>query len=220
MGYHYYYRANKLRIRRDPYKRYIRLEREFGEDYLPENINRKILEHEIERPQRPVFYKTSKCKYYSRKNEYKKKYKPKGIIALYYYYRYLLKLYPKYNEKHKLTPEMRAEVKKMDMYSEIIRFTCKYKIETIEDGKAIKELKQDKLNKTLNERNRLYYKRYNLKLDEEKDEVTKEIMEVSDRITSLRKEIKTCEKIEKESIEVKEKIKEFARQNEKKKLIL
>ena len=217
MGYHYYYHAYKLRIRKDPYKRYIRVERAFGDNYLPENINRRILEHEIERPKEPVFYRTSKCKYYSRKNEIKKKYKPKGIIALYYYYKYLLKLYPKYNAKHKLTPEMRAEVKKMDTYSERIRFTCKYKIETIKDAKAIKELKQDKLNKTLNERNRLYYKRNNLKDNEEKDEVTKEIMEVSKKITNLRKEIKTCNDIEKESVRLKEEIKEFKRQNEKKK---
>ena len=46
------------------------------------------------------------------KGSVKKLRKSKGIIALYYYYCYLLKIYPKKNLNYKLTPEMRAEVKK------------------------------------------------------------------------------------------------------------
>ena len=58
---------------------------------------------------------------------------------LYYYHRYLLKLYTRNNTQYKLTPEMRAEVKKMDEYSERIRFLCKYKIETLSDVDNVKE---------------------------------------------------------------------------------
>ena len=45
---------------------------------------------------------------------------------------------------------MRAEVKKMDEYSERIRFLCKYKIETMSDVDNIKEQKQEELQKVLN----------------------------------------------------------------------
>ncbi len=41
MGYNYYYRADKLSVRREPYKRNIRVERAFGEEYSLENIKKK-----------------------------------------------------------------------------------------------------------------------------------------------------------------------------------
>ena len=46
MGYNYYYRAGKLSVKREPYKRYIRAERAFGEDYSVENIKNRILEND------------------------------------------------------------------------------------------------------------------------------------------------------------------------------
>ena len=46
MGYNYYYRAGKLSVRREPYKRNIRLERAFGEEYSVDNIKKRILEND------------------------------------------------------------------------------------------------------------------------------------------------------------------------------
>lgn len=69
--------------------------------------------------------------------------KPKGIIVLYYYYCYLLKVYPKKNLNHKLSPEMREAVKNRNKYSERIRFISKYKIETINDVENLKEQKKE-----------------------------------------------------------------------------
>ena len=83
-----------------------------------------------------------KAKFYSSKSSIKKKYKPKGIIALYYYYKFLLGFHKKNNIEYKLTPEMQKEVKKMEFYSEQIRFMCKYKLETTD---AVDELKNQKL---------------------------------------------------------------------------
>lgn len=174
MGYEVYFRSNKISIRRYPYKRNIRIERAFGEEYSIENIKNKIYSRyptreEVIKPKtydKRLFYKGST----------KKLRKPKGIIALYYYYCYLLKVYPKKNLNYKLSPEMRAEVKKMDKYSEQIRFICKYKLETINNIDNLKEKKQEELQKTLNTRNRLYYKRQKLDNESEKDVVTKEII--------------------------------------------
>lgn len=45
-GYKYYYRAVKLSVRREPYKRNIRVERTFGEEYSVDNIKKKILEND------------------------------------------------------------------------------------------------------------------------------------------------------------------------------
>lgn len=195
MGYNYYYRADKLSVRREPYKRNIRVERAFGEEYSLENIKRRILENDYIRQEKIIPYKVIKNKYFTTRDKVKKKYKPKGIVALYYYYRYLLKLYTRNNTQYKLTPEMRAEVKKMDEYSERIRFLCKYKIENLGDVDNEKEKKQEELQKILNTRNRLYYKRQKLDNESEKDVVTKEIIDVTSVLQKVRKEIRLCDEI-------------------------
>jgi hypothetical protein len=214
MGYEVYFRANKISIRRYPYKRNIRIERAFGEEYSIENIKNKICSRyptreEVIKPKtydKRLFYKGST----------KKLRKPKGIIALYYYYCYLLKVYPKKNLNYKLTPEMRAEVKKMDKYSEQIRFICKYKLETINDIDNLKEQKQEELQKNLNTRNRLYYKRQKLDNECEKDAVSKDIISVTSAIEKARKEIKLCDEVGDNARKMKEQIKKLDDKEKKK----
>ena len=113
---------------------------------------------------------------------------------------------------------MRAEVKKMDKYSEQIRFICKYKLENINDIENLKEQKKEELQKTLNARNRLYYKRQKFDNESEKDAVTKEIISVTSEIKKIRKEIKLCDEVGDNSRKMKEQIKELEeRENEKEK---
>ena len=103
---------------------------------------------------------------------------------------------------------MRTEVKKMDEYSERIRFLCKYKIETMSDVDNIKEQKKEELQKILNIRNRLYYKRQKLDSEIEKDGVTKEIIDVTSALTKVRRENKLCDEIYDGVPRMKEHIKE------------
>lgn len=46
MEYNYYYRGDKLSVRRETYKRNIRVERVVGEEYSLKNIKRRILEND------------------------------------------------------------------------------------------------------------------------------------------------------------------------------
>ena len=193
MGYEVYFRANKISIRRYPYKRNIRIERAFGEEYSIENIKNKIYSRYPSREE--VIKPKTYDKRLLYKGSVKKLRKPKGIIALYYYYCYLLKVYPKKNLNYKLTPEMREAVKKMDKYSEQIRFMCKYKLETINDIDNLKEQKKEELQKILNTRNRLYYKRQKLDNESEKDVVTKDIISVTSVVEKVRKEIRLCDEV-------------------------
>ena len=209
MGYNYCYRADKLSVRREPYKRNIRIERAFGEEYSLENIKRRIFENDYIRSEKILPYMLVKNRHFTTRNKVKNKYRPKGIVALYYYYKYLLKLYTKKNIQYKLTPEMRAEVKKMDEYSERIRFLCKYKIETMSDVDNIKEQKQEELQKVLNIRNRLYYKRQKLDSGIKKDRVTKEIIDVTATLTRVRKEIRLCGEFYDDVPKMKEQLKEL-----------
>ena len=214
MGYEVYFRANKISIRRYPYKRNIRIERAFGEEYSVENIKNKIYSRYPSREEviKPKTY--DKRLFY--KGSIKKLRKPKGIIALYYYYCYLLKVYPKKNLNYKLTPEMREAVKKMDKYSEQIRFMCKYKLETINDIDNLKEQKKEELQKILNTRNRLYYKRQKLDNESEKDVVTKDIISVTSAIEKARKEIKLCDEVGDNARKMKEQIKEMKEREQEK----
>lgn len=209
MGYNYCYRADKLSVKREPYKRNIRVERAFGEEYSLENIKRRIFENDYIKSEKILPYMVIKNRHYTTRNKVKKKYRPKGIVALYYYYRYLLKLYTKKNIQYKLTLEMRAEVKKMDEYSERIRFLCKYKIATMSDVDNIKEQKQEELQKILNIRNRLYYKRQKLDSGIKKDRVTKEIIDVTATLTRVRKEIRLCGEFYDDVPKMKEQLKEL-----------
>ena len=214
MGYEVYFRADKISIRRYPYKRNIRIERAFEEEYSIENIKNKIYSRY------PTREEVIKPKTYDKKLFYKgsakKLRKPKGIIALYYYYCYLLKVYPKKNLNYKLTPEMREAVKKMDKYSEQIRFICKYKLETINDIENLKDQKKEELQKILNTRNRLYYKRQKLDTESDKDVVTKEIINVTSAIEKVRKEIRLCDEVSDNVIRMKEQIKETDNKEKKK----
>ena len=207
MGYEVYFRVDKISVRRYPYKRNIRIERAFGEEYSIENIKNKIYSRYPSREEviKPKTY--DKRLFY--KGNIKKLRRPKGIIALYYYYCYLLKVYPKKNLNYKLSPKMREAVKKMDKYSEQIRFICKYKLETIHDIDNLKEQKQEELQKTLNTRNRLYYKRQKIDNESEKDAVTKYIISVTSDIEKVRKGIKLCDEVEDNARKMKEQIKQM-----------
>lgn len=207
MGYDFYVRADKISIKKYPYKRNIRIERAFGEEYSIERIKQKIVSRYPIREEKINAVTYNKKLFY--KGNIRKLRKPKGIKALYLYYCYLLKVYPKKNLNYKLSPEMRAEVKKMEKYSDQIRFICKYNIETIAYVENIKEKKQEELQKTLNTRNRLYYKRQKNDNEDEKEVVTKKIIEVTYVLEKVRKDIKLCDEISENIINMKKQIKEI-----------
>ena len=151
MGYFVNIRAGKISIRREPYKRNIRIERAFGEEYSLERIEYRIL---YTNPEKEVYPKpqtwNTKLKY---KGTLKTKTKAKGLKALYLYYCYLLKVFPKKKMQHKLTPEMREAVKKMDEYSEQTRLLCKYNITTLSELNTCKNDFKEELQALINERN-------------------------------------------------------------------
>lgn len=208
MGYNYYYRADKLSVRREPYKRNIRVERAFGEGYSVESIRQRILANDFVTEEKIYPYKTMRIKLYGTKSIFKKAYKPKGIIALYYYYKHLLGLYKKNNVPHKLTEEMRKDIAKMDHYSELIRFLCKYKLEIAKNVDDLKDKKLREKQEILNTRNRLYYKRANIENESEKDQITKQIIQVTEELKKVKKEIKMCDEVVDNAVKMREQIKQ------------
>ena len=216
MGYNYYYRADKLSIRKEPHKRNIRVERAFGEGYSVESIRQRILANDFVTEEKIYPYKTMRIKFYGTKSIFKKAYKPKGIIALYYYYKHLLGLYKKNNVPHKLTEEMRKDIAKMDHYSELIRFLCKYKLEIAKNVDDLKDKKLREKQEILNTRNRLYYKRGNTENESEKDQITKQIIQVTEELKKIKKEIKMCDEVVDNAAKIKEQVRQVEEKEQEK----
>jgi len=217
MGYNYSYRAGKLSIIREPYKRNIRVERAFGEEYSMEKIRNRIYRNPIRKNKNIPWVKSLSGKYFSKKGSVRNWTRPKGIRALYYHYCYLLKVYPKRNEQYKLSPYMRAEVRMMEDYSQKNRFLAKYKITTLEEIRNVKKEQEEKLRKHLNVRDKLYYKKKNLNVDEEKEAVYKDIIDITEQIKSIRKEIRFCNEIERSVPVIKNEIKQLEEREKKQK---
>ena len=111
---------------------------------------------------------------------------------------------------------MQRAIKKMDFYSEQIRFMCKYKLETTY---AVEEIKTKKLREKqiiLNQRNKLYYHRDKSDNDEDKDAITKDIIIVTDMLKKAKKEIKLCDVIYNNVSEMKQQIKEVENKEQNK----
>lgn len=224
MGYKYYYRGGKLSIRKESYKRNIRVERRFGEEYSMDNIRHIIFDiNPWKREERVNFVATIPARKFTYHGHAENLYKPKGLVALFRYYCFLLKVYPKKHQQYKMSPEMRREVKRLDQYSAEANMICKYKLKTLDDVRNCKELKQNELKNLYNERNRLYYKRKGLDGGDDKDIVTKEIIKVTDKIKNVKRELFYCDDIVERSTKIVEDIKfieeeKWNKQNEKEKV--
>lgn len=72
------------------------------------------------------------------------------------------------------------------------------------------------MQKTLNTRNRLYYKRQKLTNESEKDVVTKDIISVTSAIEKVRKEIKLCDEVGDNARKIKRQIKEMKKKEQEK----
>lgn len=113
---------------------------------------------------------------------------------------------------------MQKEVKKMEFYSEQIRFMCKYKLETIDE---VNELKIEKLREKqaiLNKRNKLYYDRKKCNNEQDKEPITKDIILVTDMLKNVKREIKLCDVIYNNVPRMKQQIKEVEEKEQEKEI--
>ena len=191
MNYTLTYRVGKLSIRKGNYKRNIRVERMFGEDYSKDNIIDRI--SKTYSPREPFIeeYGTSKRKVYAK--DYKKH---KGIVALYLHYCYLLGVFKPKERFNKLTPEMRLEVYKMERYSEETRLLVRENIETHEQFFAYKKNIEDKYIDLVKKNKSLWYEHKKVKTSDEKENILKQIENLNNDIIPLKNEYELCKKIE------------------------
>ena len=157
MDYEIIYRGkNILSIRRDPYKKNIRIERSFGTEYSIKRIKERIDE---EKTIRIPFIEEYGIKKPKRFVPYHKK-KHKGLYSLFIHYCYLLKVFPKKYPRKPLPAYIRVDIKEMDSISKQTELLVKNKIVTDEQFLLFKQEKEKNLDNLLKEREDLW-KEYN-----------------------------------------------------------
>lgn len=192
MNYDVIERSGKLSIRDRDYKRNIRIERYFGEDYSIENINKQIKGLYI--PKSRVYYKDKSLDLFSNKLITSNK----NLLRIYIKYLHLLNLYPKYASQNKISPELKKDILKMDELSEQAKLLVKNNLETDEQFLFYYDKKVEELSKLVNEKELLKEKETKSNLNNSILELRKEI-KLLESIRNRKESIKNnMEKVEKE----------------------
>ena len=210
-------RYGKLSVRKEPYKKNIRIERAFGDDYKIENIEKRIYETQAIREPFPEARAKPKRYRMVKKQNLKTRKKAKGIKALYLHYCFLLKVYPKNKKmKKQYSKELREEIKKMDKISKEARLLCRKNIQSAQELLSYKKslILDRKENKAKVES--LWKKNRKVANESDKQKNYEEIKELQNGIKKLNEEIDLIEDIEARTPKIKETIDEAENRNQDK----
>ena len=210
-------RYGKLSVRKEPYKKNIRIERAFGDDYKIENIEKRIYETQAIREPFPEARAKPKRYRMVKKQNLKTRKKAKGIKALYLHYCFLLKVYPKNKKmKKQYSKELREEIKKMDKISKEARLLCKKNIQSVQELLSYKKslILDRKENKAKVES--LWKKNRKVANESDKQKNYEEIKMLQSEIKKLNQEIELIEDIETRTPKIKEIIDEVENRNQDK----
>lgn len=210
-------RYGKLSVRKEPYKKNIRIERAFGDDYKIENIEKRIYETQAIREPFPEARAKPKRYRVVKKQNLKNRKKAKGIKALYLHYCFLLKVYPKNKKiKKQYSKELREEIKKMDKISNEAKLLCRKNIQSVQELSAYKKslILDRKENKAKVES--LWKKNRKAANESDKQKNYEEIKMLQSEIKKLNQEIELIEDIETRTPKIKEIIDEVENRNQDK----
>lgn len=214
MGYEITNRYGKLSIRREPYKKNIRIERSFGSEYSISEIEKRIENTTAIRvPFLEVYNPNKKIRVY----EKAKKQKSKGLYGLYKYYCYILKVYPKHYPKKILNPGLRVEIQKMDEISEQTKLLVSNEIKSYEQLLSYKNDLINDVERLVERRHYLWIKIKRIKDENEKQIIRNEIDNITQELKIKKKGVKLCEGIEGRSEVVEKNIREFEEEKGKEK---
>ena len=191
-------------------ERFVRLIRNFGEDYSIEQIRRRILsqtraEKKPSAPTRQVI----RVRLFG---NLEKTRKITGFRALYFHYCYLLGIFPKNNPKQnrRLHFLLREDLRKLDDITAETRLLVRNRIDTAEQLFSYQSEVKGKITALTAERKQLYKLQRTavVKADPEKAaEIKGRISALSKELAPLRKEVSLCDDIAERSGVIKEKIK-------------
>ena len=186
---------NSLSVRREPYKRNTRIERQFGKHYSKENIYKRILETQTSFPYSPEPYLLM-----NRTRENYEKLNPKKGSLAWLFLHYIKLLHPHTENVLKtnftrMTPILLHAIKEMNEFSERVRFLCKYNLETDADVMEFKKSAYQRLAPLKSERENLWRKHKRAKTDNDKKVIEEKIVDISKQISPIDEEIGICNNI-------------------------
>ena len=195
MKYDLIYRYNRLSVRKEGYKKNIRIERAFGDYYSIANINNRIIKNQNYRNRLSTKIVDKK--------------KIKGLRGLFIHYCYLLKVFPKKYPNNYLSPEIKRDIKIMNNLSKETRLLVSNKIETYEQFFSYKNNKVKDLSILLGERRKMWYQHKKANDDISKLKIESKINDLSKRIKVIQEKVKLLNDIEKRTPDIDEKIKNY-----------
>lgn len=190
--------------------RFVRLARNFGEDYSIEGIRRRILAQQ--RPERPLPEPERKVRRATLRGDFKKARKITGFRALYFHYCYLLGIFPKNRPKSnkRLHFLLREDLVKLEAISDETKLLVQNHIDTDEQLFSYKSSLEGRIKTVTAKRAELYRRRRTVAVKSDPDmleAVKAEISALSREFTTLRREVKLCDDIAVRSGVMREKIK-------------
>lgn len=199
-----------ISVRPQGKERFVRLMRNFGEEYSLENIRRRILSQYI--PERPLAEQERKTRHYRMQGSMKSARKITGFRALYFHYCYKLGIFPKDRPQNRkrLHFLLREDLLKLNNISQEVRLLVRNKIDTAEQLSLYKNGLEVQIQKLSAERKALYKKQRTVKCqsDPKLAEATKkEIDGLTEQLKALRREVHLCDDIAQRSGVITEKLK-------------
>ena len=178
--------------------RFVRLARNFGDDYTLEGIRRRILEQS--RAARPLPEPVPKRKQYRVSGNWKDRKKVTGFRALYFHYCYLLGVFPKEKQQNRkrLHFLLREDLIKLEDITQEARLLAEHRIDTAQQLSSYKDGLEAQIEQITAQRKSLYKKQRSVavKSDEGKAaEVRESISKLSSQLSTLRREVKLCNDI-------------------------
>ena len=182
LGYTLEWRGQYLRIRPDNSTKFFRMDK-LGEGYTYEDVQARILDNA--RNQRIIPYAP-----------YKPKEKPKGLLALYIHYCYLLGELPKQKPNNREAyAVIKEDVRRARMYNEEAKLLGKYNINTAEELSSFTEGLSNKFKELAYKRAKLRNKLRRMHDTETMQPIKDEISQLSLQMAELRKQMRLCEDI-------------------------
>ena len=130
--------------------------------------------------------------------------KTSHIYRLYLHYCYLLGVLPEKTTYRPTSPYLKEDLRKLDEFSNQVRYMSKYEIETLDDLYADREKLHGEMDKLTAYRTKLQNK-IRRASPAEKEILREEKAKVTEQITSLRKRLKLNKGIEERSVKIQEK---------------
>ena len=127
--------------------------------------------------------------------------KLKGFMALYFHYLYLFKKIQRKQTPQRVSFFMREEMIKFDRYQKQFKFLFSHDIETGEQLQKYQQSREAEIDILITQRKKLYDERN----DENCDEVKEKAKAINTELNELRKEIRMCKAIFKDSYIIAEK---------------